>query len=948
MTKDQDAEMSAPKVFISYSHKDEDWKDRLCLQLNVLGMEGLLSIWDDRQITEGNDWYPEIEASLNSCDIAVMLISAHFLTSGFIRSKEVPALLQRREREGIRVIPVIIKPCPWQKVSWLSAIQGGVKDNLVLSGLSEHEQDDKLSHLASRVEDLVAEAKSTQPKPAASTTTPAPISENPIQIDQLPTVAGKFFGRKKELQMLDEALSNPDTKVIQFIAAGGTGKTKLLRHWLNNKQAEGTINNRIIWSFYSQGTTDTKQVSASPLFEAGFKEFGIDPDQFKTDEDRADAFADAVIQHQCLLVLDGLEPMQHGGRGMDGRLKDRAMVRLLKRLVGQSSSTNSPLCVITSRIPVYELADKGQAVKHDLNNLETNDGIQLLGSYQVQGRDSQLKALVEKVKGHALTLHLLGNAIHCQLDDELQKLDTLTDWFTDTSNTDRHAFRVMQQYDIWLRNKQGEPDPELRLLYLLGLFDHPIEKEVLQVLWDQQIPELTQGIHKAQWKAAITSLQDTHRLLSQHPEQTHLLDCHPLIREYFGKQLKTKHPNAWQQAHSTLYEFYKNLPKKEQPDTVDEMRPLFAAVAHGCAAGLHQQAVDEVYWPRIQREDQYYLPRQLGAYSDDLAVVAHFFTLPWQQPAQGLTPYWQASVLNWAGYGLRALGRLREALEPMEAATETFSEQENWEESSRNAGNLSELQLTLGDISSAIGSGQQAVDYADKSEDVFLKMVMRTAHADALAQAGDYAQALVLFQQAEQIQLERQPELPQFYSLQGFWYCDLLLEQAKGQASREAKNKGIKVVQERYSNWEKWRTEGDPLLDRSLEYLTLARAYLALEPVQLTEAERWIQQAVEGLRKAGTQDHLPRGLLTRAQFFRLSGDCAKAQEDLDEVYELAEPSGMRLFLTDYHLESARLGFAAGWQTEKIQQHIQQAEKLIQDTGYHRRDVELGELKERLV
>ncbi len=940
--------MSAPKVFISYSHKDEDWKDRLCLQLNVLGMEGLLSIWDDRQITEGNDWYPEIEASLNSCDIAVMLISAHFLTSGFIRSKEVPALLQRREREGIRVIPVIIKPCPWQKVSWLSAIQGGVKDNLVLSGLSEHEQDDKLSHLASRVEDLVAEAKSTQPKPAASTTTPAPISENPIQIDQLPTVAGKFFGRKKELQMLDEALSNPDTKVIQFIAAGGTGKTKLLRHWLNNKQAEGTINNRIIWSFYSQGTTDTKQVSASPLFEAGFKEFGIDPDQFKTDEDRADAFADAVIQHQCLLVLDGLEPMQHGGRGMDGRLKDRAMVRLLKRLVGQSSSTNSPLCVITSRIPVYELADKGQAVKHDLNNLETNDGIQLLGSYQVQGRDSQLKALVEKVKGHALTLHLLGNAIHCQLDDELQKLDTLTDWFTDTSNTDRHAFRVMQQYDIWLRNKQGEPDPELRLLYLLGLFDHPIEKEVLQVLWDQQIPELTQGIHKAQWKAAITSLQDTHRLLSQHPEQTHLLDCHPLIREYFGKQLKTKHPNAWQQAHSTLYEFYKNLPKKEQPDTVDEMRPLFAAVAHGCAAGLHQQAVDEVYWPRIQREDQYYLPRQLGAYSDDLAVVAHFFTLPWQQPAQGLTPYWQASVLNWAGYGLRALGRLREALEPMEAATETFSEQENWEESSRNAGNLSELQLTLGDISSAIGSGQQAVDYADKSEDVFLKMVMRTAHADALAQAGDYAQALVLFQQAEQIQLERQPELPQFYSLQGFWYCDLLLEQAKGQASREAKNKGIKVVQERYSNWEKWRTEGDPLLDRSLEYLTLARAYLALEPVQLTEAERWIQQAVEGLRKAGTQDHLPRGLLTRAQFFRLSGDCAKAQEDLDEVYELAEPSGMRLFLTDYHLESARLGFAAGWQTEKIQQHIQQAEKLIQDTGYHRRDVELGELKERLV
>lgn len=238
--------MSAPKVFISYSHKDEDWKDRLCLQLDVLGMEGLLSIWDDRQIIEGDDWYPEIEAALNSCDIAVMLISAHFLTSGFIRGKEVPALLQRREQEGIRVIPVIIKPCPWQKVSWLSAIQGGVKDNVVLSGLSEHEQEDKLSHLASRVDDLVAEAKSAQPKPANSTSTPAPISEKHIQVDKLPTVAGDFVGREAELQMLDDAFSHSNTKILQFIAAGGTGKTKLLRHWLDEKQQQGKIQNRII------------------------------------------------------------------------------------------------------------------------------------------------------------------------------------------------------------------------------------------------------------------------------------------------------------------------------------------------------------------------------------------------------------------------------------------------------------------------------------------------------------------------------------------------------------------------------------------------------------------------------------------------------------------------------------------------------------------------------
>ena len=49
------------KVFISYSHKDENWKDHLKTHLAVLEHQNLLSVWDDRQIAAGDDWYPEIE-----------------------------------------------------------------------------------------------------------------------------------------------------------------------------------------------------------------------------------------------------------------------------------------------------------------------------------------------------------------------------------------------------------------------------------------------------------------------------------------------------------------------------------------------------------------------------------------------------------------------------------------------------------------------------------------------------------------------------------------------------------------------------------------------------------------------------------------------------------------------------------------------------------------------
>jgi predicted nucleotide-binding protein len=101
-----------PKVFISYSHKDEAWKNRLQTQLTVLERQGLLSVWEDRQIAGGDEWYPEIEQAIESAQVAILLISADFLGSKFILGKEVPPLLERRKKEGLRVIPLILKPCP--------------------------------------------------------------------------------------------------------------------------------------------------------------------------------------------------------------------------------------------------------------------------------------------------------------------------------------------------------------------------------------------------------------------------------------------------------------------------------------------------------------------------------------------------------------------------------------------------------------------------------------------------------------------------------------------------------------------------------------------------------------------------------------------------------------------------------------------------------------------
>src|SRR5262245_17552799 len=99
--------MELPTVFVSYSHKDEVWKDRLVSQLNVAGLEGQFATWQDRLIAGGDDWFHEIRQAIEAASIAVLLVSADFLNSEFIRTHEVPRLLQRREADGVRLIPLL-------------------------------------------------------------------------------------------------------------------------------------------------------------------------------------------------------------------------------------------------------------------------------------------------------------------------------------------------------------------------------------------------------------------------------------------------------------------------------------------------------------------------------------------------------------------------------------------------------------------------------------------------------------------------------------------------------------------------------------------------------------------------------------------------------------------------------------------------------------------------
>lgn len=102
-------------VFVSYSHTDEKLRKELEKHLSMLRREGIISSWDDRRIGPGEDLHGEISTHLDSADIVLLLVSADFLASDYCYDVEMERAMDRHRQGLVRVIPVILRPCDWQK-----------------------------------------------------------------------------------------------------------------------------------------------------------------------------------------------------------------------------------------------------------------------------------------------------------------------------------------------------------------------------------------------------------------------------------------------------------------------------------------------------------------------------------------------------------------------------------------------------------------------------------------------------------------------------------------------------------------------------------------------------------------------------------------------------------------------------------------------------------------
>jgi tetratricopeptide (TPR) repeat protein len=495
-----------------------------------------------------------------------------------------------------------------------------------------------------------------------------------------------------------------------------------------------------------------------------------------------------------------------------------------------------------------------------------------------------------------LALTLLGTYLVDFCGADVRRRVDIPQLMVEEAKEGAHARRVIAAYDRMFAGK-----PELAILRALGYFNRPADPAALRLVRSK--------IDYRQYQAALKRLHTARLILTRDPAQP--LDCHPLVREYFSG-------DATPEGHAKLYGYYsKQAPYR--PESLEEMRPLVFAVYHGCRAGRYEDAIENVYRDRMLRGNEGYLLKKLDAFGTNLSLVADFFETPWTQTVAAIAPSRQSWLFGIAGFALRAVGRLADAVEPMQAAINVSLDLEDWSSVARCYVSLSELHLSVGNVPETVEAAQRAVDFNERGRDepLGLRLIPRTNLAFALQQSGELSEAGRLFAEAELLHAESNRTHPILYSISGYRYCDLLLIQGQ---TAEVRRRAYQTL--------RWAEELRLPLNIGLDHLSLGRAHIP----DSAESTHHLDQAVDFLRRAGQLDYLPLALLARG-----------TPQDLAEVFRIATRSGMRLHLTDYHLASARLALLNGDRTQ-AREHFTKAETLIQETGYHRRDSDLAELR----
>ena len=296
-----------PVVFVSYSREDEKWRRRFAEMLKPLVRERRLEVWSDDRTVVGYEWRPQLADAIARSRVALLLVTRTFLASDFIMDQELPALIGH----GVRLVPVLVRPCLWQAVEVLEALQWAHDPERDGPVAGSADPEGQIVRVCLALNELLA-ADGAAPLPSGPALAPAA----PGRAERL--AAGVRLGEllgvppppravvvREELAGLREAVLAAGDGVVGVTGAalgvhgqGGIGKTVLAAALARDEQVRRRFPDGVFWvTVGEQGDLVAAQLGLLARLGAAHPEL-------RSAGQGLGLLREALADRRCLLVVD--------------------------------------------------------------------------------------------------------------------------------------------------------------------------------------------------------------------------------------------------------------------------------------------------------------------------------------------------------------------------------------------------------------------------------------------------------------------------------------------------------------------------------------------------------------------------------------------------------------------------------------------------------------------
>mgnify|MGYP002780816569 CR=1 FL=1 len=312
------------KVFFSYSHRDEEFKDELVNHLSILRRQGTIADWHDRMIPPGTDWNREIDTYLNSADLILLMVSPDFIASDYCWGVEVQTAMQRHQAGDARVIPVILRRVDWEGAPF-AKLQALPKNALPISSWSN--RDDGFYNVVGGIKVAVENLKKAKQQKQQATVHQQPQAEQQSRLHQPSVEVSQPLQEKKTTpqqspsaqvsssnEALDRSLKQMEERAKQEAANRPPRKFKPLPLLLAGGALVGVII-AVMPKSQSPAPSPLPTSSADQLTAEGYLSRALEKfDQGKTEEAMAD-FKLANAAYEQAIKLNPNDVYTYLGRG---------------------------------------------------------------------------------------------------------------------------------------------------------------------------------------------------------------------------------------------------------------------------------------------------------------------------------------------------------------------------------------------------------------------------------------------------------------------------------------------------------------------------------------------------------------------------------------------------------------------------------------------------------